>query len=89
MLKICFYPNALNEQTIKYSLGQNIVAFSQTSDTIIWFAHTTDSTADSIHFWCASHDAGVWINFSNADLDWSMIFSVDDTVASRAANFFN
>lgn len=65
-------------------LCKHIIAFSQTSDAVVWFAHHTDSTADSIDFWGACHCSGVWIDFSNTQLDWSMVLSVNDTVAGWA-----
>lgn len=67
-------------------LGKQVIAFGQTSDAIIWFAHHTDGTADGINFWCASHGSGLWIDFSHIQLDWSMVFSMDDSVTGWAVN---
>lgn len=66
-------------------LCKQIVAFGQTGNAIVRFAHHSDSATDSIDFWGSGHDASIWVDFSNIELDWSMILGVDDTVTCRAA----
>lgn len=68
-----------------FLLCKQIVAFGQTGDAIVRFAHHSDSATDGIDFWGSGHDASVWVDFSNIELDWSMILGVDDTVTCRAA----
>ena len=38
----------------------------------------------SIHLWHLCHPSCLWIHVSNINLDWSMVFSMDNPVACRA-----
>lgn len=68
-------------------LCKKTVFLGQSCNTIIGFTHSPDSATDGIHLRAIWYQtASFWVNISNVYLNWSMILSVDDSVASRAKN---
>ena len=46
--------------------------------------HSSYGPTYSIHLWRLCHPSRLWIHISNINLDWSMVFSMDNPVACRA-----
>ena len=59
----------------------------------IWYSHARYFTTAyhppygptySVHLWRLCHPSCLWIHVSNINLDWSVVFSMDNPVACRA-----
>jgi hypothetical protein len=67
---------------------QDAILLGQASDAIVWFAHSSDFSADSVGLNGIQHSAGGLIDINQVELNWSVVLGVNDSVASRAESRF-
>jgi hypothetical protein len=46
--------------------------------------HPSYGPTYSVHLWRLRHPSRLWVHISNINLDWSMVFGMDNPVARRA-----
>lgn len=67
-------------------LGNDAVLLGESHDAVVRFAHSPNSSTESIVLYILSHSTRCGIHLHNAQLDRSVVFRVNDPVAGRTTN---